>query len=441
MADQIKNENVGEVSSPATEEKATAPQRKLPTFKNDRDTGNGDMPPRREPVIKEKERKLPVFADEVKQHEEDESDDDIDFTSDSVAMPFSFPTTRAVDVSEATTGSKEKKRKAKKAKKNEPVTETDVYEVGPGNAHLDNYGVLLTTERDKMEQFNVYTVTGELERRGDFFLVNEDEHLPNPLAYGREGYTELNGVDVTYVPTYVDENNLWERHGASKSEKLGRIEAKELLADNEAAKRERKAPKTPYRTYSVYSEEKDAFEDVLDTDLREIGRVEADALLEYYESEKQRSKKSKNEDDVDPVVVVETKDKESDSEENTEPAKAENDSPVYLTEQDTTKTEKTEENNDNEQYETVYSDAEEYYAPEENDEGNTEDAPVLISTDAYDDRSQKARDKREARSDRRAEREALSNSECRPPDAGHCPFRVERKIVYRARSVYGCFPS
>ena len=39
----------------------------------------------------------------------------------------------------------------------------------------------------------------------------------------------------------------------------------------------------------------------------------------------------------------------------------------------------------------------------------------------------------------RAERKTLSNSECCPPDTGHCPFRVERKIVYGARSVYGAF--
>jgi len=103
MADQIKNENVGEVSSPTTEEKMTAPkrkepifadpqeknapsnegvvgdfpsegtpERKLPVFKNDRGAEDGEIPPRREPIIKEKERKLPVFANEVKQHKDED---------------------------------------------------------------------------------------------------------------------------------------------------------------------------------------------------------------------------------------------------------------------------------------------------------------------------------------------------------------------------------
>ena len=61
MADQIKNENVGEVSSPATEEKKTAPNTEpafgAPQSKNEtaKDTVADNTPKEARP-----ERKLPV---------------------------------------------------------------------------------------------------------------------------------------------------------------------------------------------------------------------------------------------------------------------------------------------------------------------------------------------------------------------------------------------
>ena len=152
MADQFKNEIVGEVSSPTTEEKITAPERKEPVFAapqaENAPVNNGaegasynesapkrklpvfredivepvsgenmelQMPSRREPIIKERERKLPVFADEVKKYaEEDEFGNDDDFTSDSISIPFTLgatTTAMGVDVSEATSGNGKKKKK------------------------------------------------------------------------------------------------------------------------------------------------------------------------------------------------------------------------------------------------------------------------------------------------------------------------------------------
>ena len=76
MADQIKNAKMGEVSSQNNDNKASSG-----------DGANGAVTPRKEPVFKQKEeKKFPVFANEVKQHNDDDFDDDIDFTSDSVAM-------------------------------------------------------------------------------------------------------------------------------------------------------------------------------------------------------------------------------------------------------------------------------------------------------------------------------------------------------------------
>ena len=51
----------------------------------DNASGEGDAPGKKYPVFKE--RKLPVFSDEVKRHEDFEDEDEDDFTSDSVAMP------------------------------------------------------------------------------------------------------------------------------------------------------------------------------------------------------------------------------------------------------------------------------------------------------------------------------------------------------------------
>ena len=149
MADQIKNQNAGEVSSPTPAEKTSAPARKEPTFaeppkrKEPNFNAGGedfsgeampeknlptfkteqDKPERKEPVFKPKERKLPTFADEVKHHEDDESLED-DFTSDSVSMPFSVEGAEAVAPivtinaeAEANEGKKRKRnRKAKKEK-------------------------------------------------------------------------------------------------------------------------------------------------------------------------------------------------------------------------------------------------------------------------------------------------------------------------------------
>ena len=107
MADQIKNENLGEVSSPTPENTAPTrkepvfaeppkrrepsfgpedgedmggnlPEKNLPSFKGENDGAGDDKPARKEPVFKSKERKLPLFSSEGKQHPDDEeSEEDV----------------------------------------------------------------------------------------------------------------------------------------------------------------------------------------------------------------------------------------------------------------------------------------------------------------------------------------------------------------------------
>ena len=415
MADQIKNQSVGEVSSPTTEEKMTAPkrkepvfadpqeknapsdegvvgnfpsegtpERKLPVFKNDRGAEDGEIPPRREPIIKEKERKLPVFANEVKQHkDEDEFEDDVDFTSDSVAMPFASAgtTTTSVDISDA----KEEKGKKKRKSKKEKTAETTVVETDASTFAT-------------MDQFNELSLMGGT--------------MPSVVPFGSEGYLDFNGSNLTYVPTYKEENAIMAKHlgvdvteaepmpstspfvannssDAPASGRKGRRydrgeeEAAALLADNDAEMQRQKeylktkekevdgslygsvtAKKTKRldpgiaeaavlladaraskndgenfgHVYTVYSEEKDEFEGVLDNDTRDLGVIEAETLLADNEAEKQRIKelkKLKRNKGVAPEAVVETEEV-AESKEDKNAEKAENDSPVSLTEQKTT---------------------------------------------------------------------------------------------------------
>ncbi len=249
MADQIRNENVGEVSSPTPEEKVEVttpaapeeqaentapaqteeapaeetpaeapasnesaparkapafaeperkapptfaserdnsgeaqnkPERKLPTFKNEADGENGGKPQRKEPVIKPKERKLPVFANEVKQHQEDDEGEDVDFTSDSITMPFSVPATAAaigVDASDVaeTGGKKKKNRKNRKNKAgNDAVAPTTVVEAEKAQA----------SNMDQMDELSQMGVAGV------------------PFGAGYDAATR------PYVPTYDKENAL-----------------------------------------------------------------------------------------------------------------------------------------------------------------------------------------------------------------------------------------
>ena len=150
MADQIKNGNLGEVSSQvAATEKATAPSKKMPTFADPKSKegpkklgaeGNGENLPDKnlptfrgeegdntEPpakgsvIINGKERKLPVFAAEVKQFEDDDFEDDGDGASDTIAMPvMAASATVAVDASDVAQ-KKGKKKKNKKANKGESM--------------------------------------------------------------------------------------------------------------------------------------------------------------------------------------------------------------------------------------------------------------------------------------------------------------------------------
>ncbi|MBQ7344209.1 MAG: hypothetical protein IJW53_05555 [Clostridia bacterium] len=228
------------------------PERKLPTFKNEADGENGGKPQRKEPVIKPKERKLPVFANEVKQHQEDDEGEDVDFTSDSITMPFSVPATAAaigVDASDVaeTGGKKRKNRKNRKNKAgNDAVAPTTVVETEKAQA----------SNMDQMDELSQMGVAGV------------------PFGAGYDAATR------PYVPTYDKENAL-----------LG---AKQELAN--FAEPEPMPEYTPFDKNSGTSEaastaksapaKKDPWIDP--------GIAEANALLSDDKAERKRRKSAKN---------------------------------------------------------------------------------------------------------------------------------------------------
>ena len=310
-----------------SKDEASKPERKLPTFKNEKDGENGGKPARKEPIIKPKERKFPVFANEVKQHQDDE-DDDIDFTSDSITMPFAVPATAAtvaVDASGASASGGEKKKKNKKNKKGSAMP-------------------LTVVESDKEQAGNMDQLD-ELAQMGEAGI---------PFGAGYDAATR------PYVPTYDKENaiigakqelaNFAEPEpmpeynpsdkGSSTSVKKdpwvdpGIAEANALLSDNRAERQKRKAAKNqPANTSSepVNVAEAPVGDNAADntpvpvsTKPVDPGIEEAAALLEAAAAEKQRLKALKaakrNKNSEAPAVVVETAEANAPKAENAAPA-------------------------------------------------------------------------------------------------------------------------
>ena len=310
-----------------SKDEASKPERKLPTFKNEKDGENGGKPARKEPIIKPKERKFPVFANEVKQHQDDE-DDDIDFTSDSITMPFAVPATAAtvaVDASGVSASGGEKKKKNKKNKKGSAMP-------------------LTVVESDKEQAGNMDQLD-ELAQMGEAGI---------PFGAGYDAATR------PYVPTYDKENaiigakqelaNFAEPEpmpeynpsdkGSSTSVKKdpwvdpGIAEANALLSDNRAERQRRKAAKNqPANTSSepVNVAEAPVGDNAADntpvpvsTKPVDPGIEEAAALLEAAAAEKQRLKALKaakrNKNSEAPAVVVETAEANAPKAENAAPA-------------------------------------------------------------------------------------------------------------------------
>ena len=387
MADQIRNENVGEVSSPTPEEKVTAPRKaptfaeppkrkeptfgsgegksdgnapdkNLPKFEDEVDDSQGgkpekklpelrapgsNKPERKEPVFKPKERKLPTFANEVKQHKDDEAEDDIDFTSDSITMPFSMPasavapTMVGADVSEVD-GEEEKKGKKKKKAKKDKKSAAPIEVIDADKADAQN-----------MDQLD------ELSRMGGT--------MPSVVPFGGEGFVDLNPNSTSYVPSYEQENAIMAKHqqrNFGETEPMpeyspvdpGIAEANALLNDNKANKKNKKAPaksesggkeETPASSDSK-STESDKPEETADKAPAEAkeasggsapksgkpldpGIEEAKALLEADAAERQRVKdlkKAKREKSNAPAAVVETAETEAPEAENAQPTVAQN---------------------------------------------------------------------------------------------------------------------
>ena len=247
MADQIKNAKLGEVSS----------QNKSSSG----DGANGGVTPRKEPVFKEKpERKLPVFANEVRQHSDDDFDDDIDFTSDSVAMPFAMGSILNMDASELGSGysapvHEKKPRKAKKSKAKNKYKAS--------KKELDDFAKMDPTGA---EQFDELSFMGGTMPEVGSMGVDTYLDLANLASapYGVDGYLDLNNtLSKAYVPTYEAENALM---------------AKQLGYDVDINEVEPMPERRPF----VEKDTKDASSD--------NGNEESEALLAEAKAEKQRKK-------------------------------------------------------------------------------------------------------------------------------------------------------
>ena len=348
MADQFKNEIVGEVSSPTTEENMTAPEvkepafaapqtenapasngaegdsnresapkRKLPVFREDlAEPVSGEnvevqMPQRREPIIKQRDRKLPVFADEVKKYaEEDESEDDMDFTSDSIAMPFTLgatTTAMGVDVSDATNGKGKKKKKgAADANSDKAYLQSmDKYDelarmgMNTSSGYPDygtSAGYTPTYEKENAIMEKHYGKDGFLTKSSD--KKNKDDKLLDLVSKilspekGKSKETENssdnspssgeNGLLKKVLEFYAQDKErqkelLAYAKIADNTDDIGIAEAEAMLGDN---KRHINEDYNKGNLYSVYSEKSNKFNTVFDRDSREIGIKEAEALLE-----------------------------------------------------------------------------------------------------------------------------------------------------------------
>ena len=495
MADQIKNQNAGEVSSPTPAEKTSAPARKEPTFaeppkrKEPNFNAGGedfsgeampeknlptfkteqDKPERKEPVFKPKERKLPTFADEVKQHEDDETLDD-DFTSDSVSMPFTVEGAEAVAPivtvnAEAEANEGKKRKRNKKAKK-------------------EKEGATPTAESDT-------ALSGNMDQVDELSLMSGT--MPSVVPFGSAGYDP---ATQPYVPSYDAENAIMARHASANfaepepmpeyvpEDAVGQAsspmrapasnrpidpgiaEANALLADNKAERKNRKNAKNnskaqdnsqPQSVSESASEKSEApAENKAEAGNTPVGQPvltpvsgkpvdpgieEAAALLAAAKEEKARIKalkaaKRDNKSEA-PAVVVETAAADAPATDNvpvatpvaavdntpaSEPlTKKEASTSAYdkkkdkksekadLKNQSSDKNVKAEEAPAAKEAEAEHPDAEPYVAPAKAAAPEkAPKAPKETSTAGYDAKNQKALDKKDLKDKNRAKREALA---------------------------------
>ena len=276
MADQIKNENLGEVSSPTPEKTAPTrkepvfaeppkrrdpsfgpedgedmggnlPEKNLPSFKGENGGAGDDKPARKEPVFKSKERKLPLFSSEVKQHPDDEESEEVDFTSDSLSMPImAAGATTGIDASEIVESKRKKRRKARKEKA-DSIAELE--------AKADNL------KFNSMDQFDELSLMGGT--------------MPSVVPFGGEGYLDLgNSAGMPYVPEYEEENAIM-----AKKQSKDKVAEPEPMPENSPF--EASAPAEKSEDSGKAPEKKEKTTDP--------GVEEAKSLIEDSNSEKKSS--------------------------------------------------------------------------------------------------------------------------------------------------------
>jgi len=310
------------------------PEKKLPTFKTEGEGENGGKPQRKEPVIKPKERKFPVFANEVKQHQEDDEGDDIDFTSDSITMPFSIPATVStvgVDASEVA-DAKGKKNKKNRKNKAAPINVAELENSQAGNM-------------DQLDELSQINGAGGISGAG--FDAATRPYVPtydkeNALLGAKQELA--NFAEPEPMPEYNPQDKSSDASKSAPAKKdpwvdPGIAEANSLLADNKAERQRRKtnknqpasAPSEPVNVADASSGEKASNEPAENTSAPanvkplDPGIEEAAALLETAAAEKMRlkalkaAKRDNKNGDETPAVVVETAEANASGTENATP--------------------------------------------------------------------------------------------------------------------------
>ena len=310
------------------------PEKKLPTFKTEGEGENGGKPQRKEPVIKPKERKFPVFANEVKQHQEDDEGDDIDFTSDSITMPFSIPATVSTVGVDASEVADAKGKKNKKNRKNEaaPINVAELENSQAGNM-------------DQLDELSQINGAGGISGAG--FDAAARPYVPtydkeNALLGAKQELA--NFAEPEPMPEYNPQDKSSDASKSAPAKKdpwvdPGIAEANSLLADNKAERQRRKtnknqpasAPSEPVNVADASSGEKASNEPAENTSAPanvkplDPGIEEAAALLETAAAEKMRlkalkaAKRDNKNGDETPAVVVETAEANASGTENATP--------------------------------------------------------------------------------------------------------------------------
>ena len=330
MADQIKNQNAGEVSSPATEAKSPArkepvfaepkevsldgegkPEKNLPVFKDKEE----NKPEKNFPTFKEKERKLPVFTNEVKQYEEDEDMADDDFTSDSVAMPFSVgapvaaAATVAVDASDiAEDVKKDKKQKKKNKEKNKKEKAAPSTVVEQDKAQLAS-----------MDQADELSLMGGT--------------MPSVVPFGSEGYLDLNPNSTSYVPSYEQENALMAKHYKNSEQIVKELEPlpEKSPSDDKNGKKDKKAKKETVKESKPEEKASAKKEHAVDPGIEEASAMLADNAAYNNQPKPKKADKADSKDSKTQTTSEPETESESPAESKSEPetkSKAKSGKPV-----------------------------------------------------------------------------------------------------------------